>query len=256
MLGNLYAFVMIGGTSSTDPDSIAPRWRADPYNTFVPEFIKARSWADLNGQPIYLCLYQPCGYPRTGVMPLDAYMKMRARDAFFADEILRIIRDFAPQCKDFLVYTGSPTCKPDSEWTIRDLRLNIAPYAMQGMTSIAFDQSSKLNVEIWEEVFDRCDVVFQNVLLEGQYPAESAWKLLYHNIITAAWNPSNPSLYAPIGRGDFVLVGNVPPSMADANSAEKRAWKRSVAGRWLKAGVHVVIDIDDLEGATLAELTA
>lgn len=252
--GLIYSLVMVGGTSSTDPDSIAPRWRADPYNTFVPEFLKAQNWADLNGQPLRMCAYQPCGYPRTGVMPLDAYTRMRAQDSFYCDEILRLIRDFAPRTDDFLIYTGSPTSKADSEWTGREIRDNIAPYAMQGMTSIAFDQSSRLDWDRWSFPLGKCDSAFRDVILEGQHPLDSPWQHFYPNIITADWNPANPGLYAPLQPGDYVLIGNVPDAMKDASRADKTAWKVAQCRKWLPLGVHCIIDADEIAGVAYADL--
>lgn len=251
--GRVYALVMVGGTSSTDPDSIAQRWKADPYNTFAPEFIKARAWADLNGQDTRLCLYQPCGYPRTGVMPLDAYTQMLAKDTFYCAEIRRIIRDFAPQCADFLIYTGSPESKAD--WRYNEVRANIAPYAMQGATSIAFDQSADLQSTPWFELFRRADLAFANVALEGQCRANNPWtRGWFRNLVTASWNPSDPSKYLPLVPGDFVLIGNVPESMAGATREDKTKWKLDQCRKWLPLGMHCIIDVDEVQGVEYAAL--
>lgn len=254
MTGNVVIYIPIGGTGS-DQFSMANRWRKDPYGTFVREFIKAKNWCDISGVPLRLCLFQPAGYPPSGVMPIDSWANIAAVDQWYCSEIERLIREFSTKCTEFLIYVGSLAAFDGS---MRDLKRSLVPYSMQGYTSIAIDQSAGLTRDS-ASTLARLDGAFWNVLIEGQYKVENDWmRPLYPNLVMARWQPSSPEKYLPLQGGDYVIVTGVPDELSGDKSeaSDKTSWRVAQCRKWLPLGVNCIIGVDELAGQTYTSLVS
>lgn len=257
MTGNLYPLIAVGTTSSDESKRcIADKWWNAPEDTFGAEFSKAILWSEDNNTPLTFCCYLPGGHV-PGTMQFNGYQLLKALPDNPADDIASMVREFAVECDlPPLIYLGS---LPYYQWLRprRDIGACVQPYTVAGRTSLVIDKLFGWPpLDIHERILDGLHTAFAEVIGEGGATGADHWMrvpVMHAADANETLYRRRPELYVP---PNYVIVRNVPDHLADADSAEKRRWKREQVTRWLKAGVHVVVDLDDLEGATFAELTA
>lgn len=255
----IHILIMAGGTDDNDPMSLAQRWRDDPYNTFASEFIRAKNWCDFAGQPLAICWYEPCGYPRETIQRFDAARLMMSIYPAYVGEVRRVIRDFAPQCNlPMMVYLGSLA---RYNWQTRtDIRQCVEPYMMQGYTSLAIDAMADAPINRNIRPLDGLAHAFNGVYCEGQYRTVNPWMSHagYLNIITGDWRPADPSRYIPMRPGDAVLISTAPPELQGnkATDEQRAAWRRARCGQALRDGLNPIIGASNIVGHTYEQLLA
>lgn len=263
--GHIIAMIRVG-TSGNGVRGIAPRWVADPANTYADAEASARQWFDANNLPFQHMLYHPAGALPTGVegrMQFDQYPRLYATNPGMAVAIASRFRDIAAagEGEHHSVYLGSLPAYP---WKTRtDIARCVAPYMIARKSTLIIDQLNG-----WPErpvnsrVLGELQMAFASVIGEGGFQQADLWMVAAgvrtmhladtHETIYGR----RPDKYLGLEPGDYIMVSNVPESMREEKSTreEKTAWKVAQASQWVQAGVHVVIEINELAGVTYHNL--
>lgn len=247
MTGSIYGLIRIG-TSGPDPDlrGMNPRWWDSTAYHFHDEREKIARWQVASNLPIRTCSYLPGGHV-SGTMQFNGYPLLAEMPNNPAEEIAYQIQQVAA-VDEQLIYLGS---LPAYQWSKReDVAKCVRPYMVAGKTSLVIDQFNG-----WPDTpkNDRClgelQMAFAKVIGEGGFTAAD-W--MDTPIMHAADTHENiyaakPEKYL---QPHYVLIGNAPGSSRE----ERRAWRLMQLYKWLKAGVHCIIDIDELAGVTYESL--